>query len=177
VRRGRNHGQRLLRGRRAHAHRWNNRRKLRRRGQRGSRLRETIVAVLVAAGLGFGEGPVAANNRHSPEFNGGETMIRLTVLYPAKDGETFNYDYYFNDHHKLVVSRWKPEGMVSCEFDKGVSDPAGGKAPYLAIAYLKFDSVDVLQKALAKHGAEIMGDVPNYTKIEPIMQVNEVMAS
>jgi uncharacterized protein (TIGR02118 family) len=104
-------------------------------------------------------------------------MHRLTVLYPAKDGETFNYSYYFNNHHKLVVSRLKPEGMVSCEFDKGVSDPAGGKPSYLAIAYLKFNSADELQKALAKHGAEIVGDIPNYTKIEPIMQVNEVMAS
>jgi len=104
-------------------------------------------------------------------------MHRLTVLYPAKDGETFNYDYYFNNHHKLVVSRLKPEGLVSCEFDRGVSDPGGGKAPYLAIAYLKFNSADALQKALAKHGAEIVGDIPNYTKIEPIMQVNEVMAS
>jgi uncharacterized protein (TIGR02118 family) len=106
-----------------------------------------------------------------------EAMHRLTVLFPAKDGETFNYDYYFNDHHKLVVSRLKPEGLVSCEFDKGVSDPAGDKAPYLAIAHLKFNSADELQKALVKHGAEILGDIPNYTKIEPIMQVNEVMAS
>jgi hypothetical protein len=63
-----------------------------------------------------------------------ETMHRLTVLYPAKDGEAFNYDYYFGPHHKLVVSRFKPEGMVSCEFDKGVSDPAGDKAPYFAIS-------------------------------------------
>jgi uncharacterized protein (TIGR02118 family) len=106
-----------------------------------------------------------------------ETMHRLTVLYPAKDGEAFNYDYYFGPHHKLVVSRFKPEGMVSCEFDKGVSDPAGDKAPYFAIAYLKFNSLEDLQKALAKHGAEILGDIPNYTKIEPIMQVNEVLAS
>ena len=86
-------------------------------------------------------------------------MHRLTVLYPAKDGEAFNYDYYFGNHHKLVVSRLKPEGMVSCEFDKGVSDPAGDKAPYVAIAYLKFNSADDLQKALAKHGAEILGDI------------------
>ena len=104
-------------------------------------------------------------------------MIRLTVLYPAKDGETFDYNYYFGTHHKLAVSRLKPEGLVSCEFDKGVSDPAGGKAPYLAIAYLTFNSADELQKALAKHGAEIVGDIANYTKIEPIMQVNELMAS
>jgi hypothetical protein len=63
-------------------------------------------------------------------------------------------------HHKLVVPRFKPEGMVSCEFDKGLSDPAGDKAPYFAIAYLKFNSLEDLQKALAKHGAVILGDIP-----------------
>jgi uncharacterized protein (TIGR02118 family) len=59
----------------------------------------------------------------------------------------------------------------------GVSDPAGGKPSYLAIAHLNFNSAGELQNALAKHGAEIVGDIPNYTKIEPIMQVNEVIAS
>jgi uncharacterized protein (TIGR02118 family) len=66
---------------------------------------------------------------------------------------------------------------VSCELDKGLSDPAGGKPSYLAIAHLSFNSSDELQKALAKHGAEILGDILNNTKIEPIMQVNEVMAA
>ena len=36
--------------------------------------------------------------------------------------------------------------------------------------------LDELQKALFKHGQEILADIPNYTKIQPIMQVNEVMA-
>jgi uncharacterized protein (TIGR02118 family) len=100
----------------------------------------------------------------------------ITVLYPAKGGEAFNYDYYFNNHHKLVVSRLKPEGLVSREFDKGVSDPAGNKAPYLAIAYLKFNFADELQKALAKHGAEIVGDIPklheNRTESRPLHRIS-----
>jgi len=105
-------------------------------------------------------------------------MFRLTVLYPSKEGEAFDYDYYFGKHHKLVVSRLKPEGMVACQFDKGVSDVAGeGKPPYLAIAHLEFNSVDQLQKAVFKHGPEIMADVPNCTKIAPIMQINEIMAT
>jgi uncharacterized protein (TIGR02118 family) len=105
-----------------------------------------------------------------------ETMFRLTVLYPSKDGEAFDYGYYFDNHHKLVVSRLKPEGMVGCEFDKGVSDVAGDSPPYLAIAHLAFNSADELQKALFKHGQEILADIPNYTKISPVMQINEVMA-
>jgi uncharacterized protein (TIGR02118 family) len=107
----------------------------------------------------------------------GGNMFRLTVLYPSKDDEAFNYDYYFGTHHKLVVSRLKPEGMVSCEFDKGVSDVAGDKAPYLAIAHLAFNSVDELQQALFKHGQEILADIPKYTKVQPIMQINEVKAT
>jgi uncharacterized protein (TIGR02118 family) len=103
-------------------------------------------------------------------------MHRLTVLYPSKDGEAFDYEYYFGKHHGLVVSRFKPEGMVGCEFDKGVSDVAGDKPPYVAIAYLEFNSLDELQNALYKHGQEILADIPKYTKIQPIMQVNEVLA-
>ena len=48
-----------------------------------------------------------------------ETVYRLTVLYPSKDGEAFDYSYYFDKHHKLVVSRLKPEGMIACEFEQG----------------------------------------------------------
>ena len=107
-----------------------------------------------------------------------KTVYRLTVLYPSKDGEAFDYDYYFGKHHKLVVSLLKPEGMVACQFDKGVSDIAGdNKPPYLAIAHLEFSSVDALQKAVFKHGQEIVADIANYTKIPPIMQINEIMAT
>ena len=105
-------------------------------------------------------------------------MYRLTVLYPSKDGEAFDFDYYFGKHYNFVVSLLKPEGMVACQFDKGVSDVAGDNKPqYLAIAHLEFNSVDALQKAIFKHGQEIVADIANYTKIPPIMQINEIKAT
>ena len=68
--------------------------------------------------------------------------------------------------------------MVACQFDKGVSDIAGdNKPPYLAIAHLEFNSIDQLQKAIFKHGPELVADFPNYTKIQPVMQINEIMAT
>jgi uncharacterized protein (TIGR02118 family) len=71
----------------------------------------------------------------------------------------------------------KPEGMVSCQFDKGLSDAAGGKPPYIAIAHVVFNSIDEFQKAMAKHGQEIMADIPNYSKLQPVMQISEITTS
>jgi len=28
---------------------------------------------------------------------------------------------------------------------------------------------------MAQHGAQIMGDIPNYTNIEPLIQIDEVL--
>jgi hypothetical protein len=53
-----------LRGRSCRAHRWDDRRKLRRRSEGGDRLRETIEAVVATRqALGFGEGLAATNDR------------------------------------------------------------------------------------------------------------------
>jgi hypothetical protein len=39
-------------------------------------------------------------------------MHRLTVLYPAKGGEAFDYDYYFDDHHKLGARGYAGRGEL-----------------------------------------------------------------
>jgi len=36
------------------------------------------------------------------------------------------------------------------------------------------ESVEAFQAAFAPHAAEILGDIPNYTSIQPIIQFSEV---
>ena len=43
----------------------------------------------------------------------------------------------------------------------------------LAVGSLLVTSVEALQAGLGKHGAEIMGDVPNYTDAQPILQISQ----
>ena len=60
--------------------------------------------------------------------------------------------------------------------DKGLAGGArGAPAPYVAVGHLLFDTVDTLQKAMASHSKELMDDIPNFTNIQPIMQVSEVV--
>ena len=99
-------------------------------------------------------------------------MIRVNVMYPKQDGGSFDYDYYLNTHMPLVGERWS--GVVrSMEVYRGLSGAGGADEPYVTIASLKFDSVEALQQAMDDHGPEIMADVPNFTNIDPVIQIEE----
>jgi len=37
-----------------------------------------------------------------------------------------------------------------------------------------FDTVESFQAAFAPHAATIMADIPNYTAIQPVIQISEV---
>ena len=38
-------------------------------------------------------------------------MIRLSVLYPATEGATFDHDYYRDHHVPLAASAWSLDGV------------------------------------------------------------------
>jgi uncharacterized protein (TIGR02118 family) len=42
------------------------------------------------------------------------------------------------------------------------------------MGHLYFESVAEFQAAFAPHAAAIMADIPNYTNIQPVIQVSEV---
>jgi uncharacterized protein (TIGR02118 family) len=42
------------------------------------------------------------------------------------------------------------------------------------MAHLTFDSVEIFQAKFGARAATIMADIPNYTNIQPIVQVSDV---
>ena len=103
-------------------------------------------------------------------------MIRVTVLYPSS-AVRFDYDYYIDKHTAMVNELWKPLGLVSVEVSKGISGLMPGSKPaYVTIANLTFTSVDALQAALAATGAQVMGDIPNFTDVQPEVQLSEILS-
>ncbi len=103
-------------------------------------------------------------------------MIRVTVLYPATEGKKFDDAYYKNKHMPLVTERLKPFGLIRTEVDRGIAGGApASSAPYVAVGHVYFNSLDQFQKGMAKHGKEIMDDIPNYTNIPPQIQISEII--
>lgn len=103
-------------------------------------------------------------------------MIHVAVLYANEPGKKFNHDYYVNRHMKMVKDRLKDFGLVRTEVDRGVAGGApGSAAPYVCVGHVYFNSMAEFQKGMGTHGAEIMGDIPNYTDIPPQFQVSEVI--
>ena len=99
-------------------------------------------------------------------------MIRVNVMYPKQDDGTFDYDYYLNTHMPLVGKRWA-DGLRGMEVYRGLSGAGGADESYVTVANLKFDSVEAFQQALEAHAQEIMGDIPNFTNINPVIQIEE----
>ena len=60
--------------------------------------------------------------------------------------------------------------------DKGLAGGApGDPATYVGMCHIFADSVEAFQKGFGPHAKEIMGDIPNYTDIAPVMQISEVV--
>lgn len=102
-------------------------------------------------------------------------MIKVSVMYPNTPGAKFNHDYYRDKHMPMV----KAKLGNACKFytvDKGLAGGApGAPAIYVAMCHLYCESVQAFQGAFGPHAKEIMGDVPNYTDIAPVMQISEVV--
>ena len=94
-------------------------------------------------------------------------MIRLTVLYPATEGATFDHEYYREKHVPLCVNTW---GLAGAEIDMGLD------GPYVAAVHFTFASPEALQSAMASDGTgAIRADVANYTTITPVLQTSEIV--
>ncbi len=94
-------------------------------------------------------------------------MVRLTVLYPAAEGATFDPAYYREKHVPLCVQNW---GLDGAEIDRGID------GPYVAAVHVRFASAEALQAARASEGtAAILADVANYTTITPVLQISEIV--
>ena len=101
-------------------------------------------------------------------------MIKVSVLYPSAAGCKFDMNYYLNQHMPMVQQKLG-SACKRMAVEEGVAGGApGAPATYIAMGHLYFDSTDAFETAFAPHAQAIMGDIPNYTSIAPVVQISDV---
>lgn len=102
-------------------------------------------------------------------------MTKVMILYPNEEGKTFDMDYYSNKHMPMVANLFGAS-LKRLEIDKGIAGRTPDEPlPYLAIGYFYFDQLSDYQKAFGPNAEKILSDIPNYTNIQPIVQISEVV--
>ena len=99
-------------------------------------------------------------------------MQHVIVMYPNQSGARFDFDYYMKKHIPMVENLLHTNIAVS----KGIATLSGAPIAFVCTARIRINSVEEFSAAFAKHGAQIMGDIPNYTDIPPWLQIDEVLA-
>lgn len=106
-------------------------------------------------------------------------MTKISILYPNNKGARFDLSYYIDIHMPMsieLLSAHPGFRSVSVEHGLGGGIP-GTDAAYVAMCHYQFDSIENFMAAFTPHAAALQGDMPNYTDIEPVIQVNEVLIS
>jgi uncharacterized protein (TIGR02118 family) len=101
-------------------------------------------------------------------------MIKVTVMWPNSQEAAFNHDYYMQNHIPMAVELFGDK-LKKVEVDRGVAGLGpGSPPPYAAITQFHFESLGDFQAAFGSHGAQISGDQPNFSAIDPVVQISEV---
>jgi uncharacterized protein (TIGR02118 family) len=101
-------------------------------------------------------------------------MVKVSVLYPNREGTKFDMAYYLNRHIPMG-EQLLGSALKGVSVEQGVSgEEPGSPAPYIAMGHLLFDSVDVFHASFGPHAQAMMEDIPKYTNSEPTVQIGEV---
>ena len=102
-------------------------------------------------------------------------MIKVSVFYPNADGKKFDMEYYCSKHAMLVIGLLG-DALKGASIESGLGGGTpGSPAPFVAIANMYFNSMEEFGQAFGASADKIMGDIPNFTNIEGVMQISEVM--
>ncbi len=102
-------------------------------------------------------------------------MVKVSVLYPNGETARFDMKYYCDFHVPLARAKFGA-ALKGVEVDRGLAGATPGSRPaFIAIGHLYFDSVEAFQASFGPHSEALIQDIPNYTNVEPDVQISEVV--
>ena len=101
-------------------------------------------------------------------------MVKVSILYPARLGARFDVEYYLNTHMPMSARLLGP-AIKAIAVDIGRPGPGPeDTAPFVAMCAFICETVEDFMQAFTPVAAELQGDIPRYTDIQPIVQFSDI---
>ena len=101
-------------------------------------------------------------------------MYCVTVLYPNEPGGHFDFAYY-RDNHIPMMLELLGDNVLSTEVRRGIQAVDGSSAPYLCLLNTHIRSAEQFAQVMTEHREKVLGDIVNYTNLQPIIQIDEML--
>lgn len=103
-------------------------------------------------------------------------MIRVSIMYPNAPDRKFDMKYYIDKHMAMVQQMLAPLG-ARAEVDRGIGTvEPGAPAPFVTVCHMYFKNSDEWQQCMSHpRAAEMIADVPNFTNVQPQVQISEIL--
>jgi len=101
-------------------------------------------------------------------------MVRVSFLYFKEKNSRFDVNFYINNHMELVKKHLTPCGLLKIEVDVSLLEDEN---PLHAIGYLYFSTKDEFIDGFSREGKRLKKNIPNYTNIDPKIQISEIYES
>ena len=134
-------------------------------------MKTKISLLLVVVAVLFG----CQQNMSSDRSKIKKGMIKVAIFYPNEEGKTFDMDYCSKKHMPMAASLFG-DSLKAMSIDKGLANGTTElPVQYIAIGYFYFESMSSFQNSMRSSSEQIKADVPNYTNIQPELQISEVL--
>jgi uncharacterized protein (TIGR02118 family) len=105
----------------------------------------------------------AGAKRSAPKV--GDTC--LTIVYPNKEGATWDVDYYRAHHMPLIMKLYGEKAIKRFELRKGDRNMAGAKPEFVGTVNIYIQNQKAFDEAGKQHGQTLRDDVPHFSTVFP----------
>lgn len=102
-------------------------------------------------------------------------MFRIILTYPDGKDAKLDFDYYIGKHVPLTKALLGEHGLIDIQANRCLQTLEGDKPGFVCITVVDFSDKEAFDTAYAIHGETLLADIPNYTNIEPEVDICEVL--
>ena len=98
----------------------------------------------------------------------------LAVYYPWQADAKFDYDYYRDKHLKMLADIYG-KSVGKMQVRKGLRKGDGSPPAFVTALTVEILSMEAYEAASKEHVPKLRADIPNFTNIIPVAQIEEIV--